>query len=364
MTRIVVIGAGVIGLTTAYELLKKDPSNEVTIVSQNFPTDFEFKKNYTSPFAGANWESFATDDDKFVQEIDAIGYKKFYELIKTKPEAGVTARKNVNYITKEKFEKDGFVKHLPWFAFGKFSIECGFRELKSNEFDNNKFAYGFEFDGLVISTSYYLSFLINECWRLSNEIEGPNARFAIRRNSIKKLSDAFTLHASGKKSDIVINCTGLLAREIEDIEIEEREKIYPVRGVVYVAKNSTGLNKITVVEIDKEDEALYIMPRREGELIIGGCFQKGIESKFVDSELRERILNRCHEYLPDYNWENLEIVREQVGFRPFRVGGYRIERCGKIIHCYGLGGAGYQSSWGCVAKVVNLVSEIDNSSKL
>ncbi|KAG0672819.1 hypothetical protein C6P42_003108 [Pichia californica] len=364
MTRIVIVGSGVLGITNAYNLLKENPLNEVTIVSQNFPTDFEFKKVYTSPIAGANWESFATSDDKFVQEIDTVGYRKYQEFIKNRPEAGVTARKNTNLITKEAFAKAGNVKEIPWFGKGKFGIECGFRELNKSEFDNEKFAYGFTFNGLVIRTSYYMTFLINECWRLSGASEGPNARFSIRRNSIKKLSQAFELHSSGKRADIVINCTGLLARELEDLEPEEKKKIYPVRGVVFVAKNNTGLKDITVVELDLDDEALYIMPRREGELIIGGCFQKGVETKYVDDALRTRILGRCAHYLPQYKWDDLEIVREQVGFRPYREGGYRIERKGHIVHCYGVGGAGFQSSWGCVEKVANLVAEVENSCKL
>lgn len=363
MSKIVVVGAGVLGITNALEALRKDPRNQVTLVAQNFPTDFEFKKIYTSPIAGANWESFATLEDKFVQEIDAVGYDKFYEFINSRPEAGVTARKNLCLVTKERFEKDGFKKNLPWFGFGDFAKKCEFRELKESEFDTNKFVYGYEFDGMVIRTGYYMTFLINECWKLSNANEGPKARFSIRRYSIKKLAEAFELHSSGYRADIVINCTGLLARELEDLEIEERKKLYPVRGVVFVARNNTGLKKVTVVEIDKEDEALYIMPRREGELIIGGCFQKGVESKFVDEALKNRILGRCKKYLPEYNWDNLEIVRQQVGFRPFREGGYRIERKSKIIHCYGVGGAGFQSSWGCAEKVMKLITEIENTSK-
>jgi D-amino-acid oxidase len=364
MTNFVVVGAGILGITNAYELLRENPNNKVTIVAQHFPTDFEFKNIYTSPIAGANWESFASIDDKFVQEIDAIGYKKFYELIKDRPESGVTARKNVVYITHERFNKDGKIKNIPWFGIGENAKKYGFRELNKNEFNKDKFVYGYEFDGMVIRTSYYMTFLINECWRLSGDAEGPNARFSLLRGTVKTLKEAFKLHSSGEKADFVINCTGLLSRDLLDISIEERKKMYPVRGVVYVAKNTTGLKKVTVVEIGKEDEALYVMPRREGELIIGGCFQIDNESKFVDEALKDRILGRCMKYLPEFNWENLEIIRQQVGFRPFRKGGYRIERDGKIVHCYGVGGAGFQSSWGCAEKVGKLISNFENRSKL
>lgn len=362
MTNIVIVGAGVLGLTNALNLLQKDRNNKVTVVAQHFPTDFEFKNIYTSPIAGANWSSFAKPDDYFVQEIDKIGYRKFYDFIKNRPEAGVTQRLDVSYVTKEHHLKNGSVKQIPWFGHGEFAKECGFRELRSEEFDTTKFSYGYEFNGMVIRTSYYMTFLINECWRLSGAAEGPNSRFSIKRGTVRALKDAFKLHSSGVEADLVINCTGLNVRQLEDIEASEKEKMYPVRGVVFVAKNTTGLKNVTAVECGKDDEMLYLMPRREGELIIGGCFQEGNESKYVEDDLRERILGRCKQYLPEFKWDDLEIVRQQVGFRPFRRGGYRIERAGKIIHCYGVGGAGYQSSWGCAERVEQLIYK--NRSKL
>ncbi|TID18621.1 hypothetical protein CANINC_003871 [Pichia inconspicua] len=362
MSNIVVVGAGILGLTNALNLLKLDESNKVTVVAQHFPTDFEFKNIYTSPIAGANWCSFAKKDDLVVQEIDKIGYRKFYKFIKEQPEAGVTQRIDVAYVTHEKFKKDGYVKELPWFGFGEFAKEIGFRELKEDEFDNKKFAYGYEFNGMVIRTSYYMTFLINECWKLSGAAEGPNARFSIKRGTVNALKEAFQLHSSGNEADFVINCTGLNVRQLEDIENYEKRKMFPIRGVVYVAKNTTGISKITSVEAGLDDEMLYIMPRREGELIIGGCFQIGNESRNVEVELRDRILGRCIKFLPQFKWDGLEIIREQVGFRPARKGGFRIERTGKIIHCYGVGGSGFQSSWGCADKVAQLLYQ--NVSKL
>lgn len=363
MSKFVVIGAGVIGITNAYEILKQNPQNQVTIISQHFPTDFELKNNYTSPVAGANWSSFAGPNDTFIHEIDKIGYRKFYELLQSRPESGVTARKDVKFVTNEKFIEDGNIKVLPWYSNGEFAKECGFRILDDHEFDKTKFAYGYEYDGFVIRTTYYLTFLLNKCWKLSGVAEGPNARFSIKRSAVKSIKEAFELHSSGYSADFVINCTGLLARELEDIELEERKRIFPVRGVVYVVKNNVGIDKITAVRGIEKGESLYLMPRREGELVIGGCFQIGVEDKTVTDDLKQRIFGRCKKYLPEYNWNDIEIIREQVGFRPFRKDGYRIERVGKIIHCYGMGGAGFQSSWGCAKKVSDLITIYQNRSK-
>lgn len=367
MTNIVVLGAGVTGLTVAHELLQ-NPNNKVTIVSKNFPTDFKIDKCYTSPIAGANWQSFASNDDKFVQNIDTVGYKKFKKLIKNNPECGVTNRKNRNYITKLKFDKEmKGEKEFPWFSDNS-KLDCNFRELDQNELIDGM-AYGFEYDGFVIRTSYYLTFLINQMWKISgyeknnffNGIPGvkSNSRLSLRRKSVSSLAEAKNYHHLGK-ADLVINCAGLAARELADLEESEKLKLKPIRGVVFVAENNVGLDRITIVETgddEPEHEELYIMPRREGELIIGGCFQVGNESQDVDSALKDRILGRCKKYLTQYNWDQIKIVREQVGFRPYREGGYRIQRIGNIIHCYGMAGAGFQSSWGCAQQVLKLTNE-------
>ncbi|KAG0684139.1 hypothetical protein C6P40_003117 [Pichia californica] len=365
MTKIVVVGAGIIGLTVAHELLK-DESNQVTIIAQQFPTDFEFATPYTSPIAGANWCSFAELNDKFTQEIDKNSYLKFQELIKNVPQANVTARKDITYIPINKFKTiyKG-VKVLPWFAYGDMKKIIGFRELNPSEYDTSLFAYAYEYNGMVIRTGYYMTYLINEMWKMSGDVETSTSRFSMRRATIKSLSEAYTYHQHGR-AEIVINCTGLLAKNLLDIESEEKEKLYPVRGVVFVAENTTGMKTLSVVDIyDPEypEEKLYFMPRREGELIMGGVFQVNNDTKDIDPTFIHRLLSRCKKYLSQHNWENIKIIRTQFGYRPFRKGGYRIERKGNIVHVYGFGAGGFQSSWGAAAKSVELVKEYQNKSK-
>jgi glycine/D-amino acid oxidase-like deaminating enzyme len=52
---VVVIGAGVIGLTIAH-ILSRDPSKEwkVTIIARDMPEDLD-SQGWSSPWAGANW---------------------------------------------------------------------------------------------------------------------------------------------------------------------------------------------------------------------------------------------------------------------------------------------------------------------
>lgn len=60
--------------------------------------------------------------------------------------------------------------------------------------------------------------------------------------------------------------------------------------------------------------------------------------------------------------EHLSIIRHGVGLRPFRKSGTRIARekiLGlPVVHNYGHGGFGYQSSYGCANVVRRLVEEV------
>ncbi|KAJ3123691.1 hypothetical protein HK101_006302 [Irineochytrium annulatum] len=78
------------------------------------------------------------------------------------------------------------------------------------------------------------------------------------------------------------------------------------------------------------------------------------------------ILERCIAICPELvvNGKLPEIVEHSVGLRPSREGGVRLDaqyektKSGRevlLIHNYGHGGFGYQSSWGCAANVVEII---------
>lgn len=59
--------------------------------------------------------------------------------------------------------------------------------------------------------------------------------------------------------------------------------------------------------------------------------------------------------------EALDVIRHGVGLRPLRIDGVRLERERLqdlwIVHNYGHGGFGYQSSYGCAQAAARLVEE-------
>lgn len=73
-----VLGAGVIGLTTALVLRENYPTSNITVVAKHFPGDRSIE--YTSPWAGANWCSFAHDNGP-LEKYDEVTFRKFEELL-------------------------------------------------------------------------------------------------------------------------------------------------------------------------------------------------------------------------------------------------------------------------------------------
>lgn len=67
---------------------------------------------------------------------------------------------------------------------------------------------------------------------------------------------------------------------------------------------------------------------------------------------------------PGQGVEGLKIIRHGVGLRPMRQDGPRIEvddRSTGVIHCYGHGSYGYQTSWASAEMVVKLISESERA---
>ena len=75
----------------------------------------------------------------------------------------------------------------------------------------------------------------------------------------------------------------------------------------------------------------------------------------------KRAVKLCPSLTDGKDIEHLDVVRHNVGLRPLREGGARLEkeRIDGIwtVHNYGHGGYGYQSSYGCAKEVVGLVEE-------
>lgn len=163
----------------------------------------------------------------------------------------------------------------------------------------------------------------------------------------------------------VINCGGLSARHF--LPSLEAEKLFPIKGQTVVVKGQ-AIDAYTYVSIPgvSDDEMLYVIPRSGDTTLLGGCKQVGNWDEKVDEGLNERIMSRVKgerlaEELLTGEDGGFEVMRQQVGFRPGRKGGPRVEvereKIGGVwvVHSYGHGSGGFQASIGCAERVVELV---------
>jgi D-amino-acid oxidase len=212
------------------------------------------------------------------------------------------------------------------------------------------------FTSVCINTAIYLPWLVSQC-RKNGVI--------FKRAVFKHISEASLpgVHPSNKV-DLIVNCTGLMASKLGGVE---DKSVVPARGQIVVVRNET--NKMIDVSgtDDGDDEACYIMTRAAGGgTILGGSYQKGNWDSQIDPNLAVRIMKRAVQMCPELTGgkgiAHLDIIRHGVGLRPVRENGTRIEKelIGStwVVHNYGAGGAGYQSSYGCAQAAVALIGEV------
>jgi D-amino-acid oxidase len=150
--------------------------------------------------------------------------------------------------------------------------------------------------------------------------------------------------------DVVVNCTGLGARDLFG-----DTTVYPVRGqVVRVA--DPGLT-MSVRDEHHPGGRAYVHPRGD-DCILGGTLDEGEWDTTVNPATAEAIIERCCDLVPALR--RAEVLGHAVGLRPGRPT-VRLDedaplRSGaRLIHNYGHGGAGVTLGWGCAREVSALL---------
>ncbi|HYT09089.1 MAG TPA: FAD-dependent oxidoreductase [Mycobacteriales bacterium] len=307
--RIVVVGAGVIGLTCAHRLVRV--GHEVEVWTRDAVHDT------TSAVAAALWYPYRALPERAVTDWAAVTYDMF-SILSVRPETGVTLRRG-----RELFRTG---RPDPWWApavprLGRVAPA----DLPPG------YADGYEFAAPVAHMPRYLDWLVDEL---------AAAGVWFRRRMLTDLDIA------RRAADLVVNAAGLGAREL----VGDRD-LTAVRGqVVRVA--DPGLTRWTVDE-QHPDGMVYVVPRGT-DVVCGGTADEDAEDREPDPKTAEAILERCRELVPELT--GAPVLGHAVGIRPVRTG-VRVERGDDVVHCYGHGGSGVTLSWGCADEVVRLVTE-------
>jgi hypothetical protein len=120
----------------------------------------------------------------------------------------------------------------------------------------------------------------------------------------------------------------------------------------------------TVTRQNADGSWTFSVPRGfDGGTVIGGTKEVGDWGTAPSREVRERLLSRFVATYPGIlkdGKKGLTVLGDIVGRRPTREGGPRVEGegvpgTGFVMHAYGMGGRGYELSWGVAEEVVKWV---------
>lgn len=246
-----VLGAGVIGLSTALTLRETYPTAHITIVAKHFPGDRSIE--YTSPWAGANWCSMATDDGP-LEGYDRVTFERFGRMV----EEGVgevvgLGRMGLRAVFDAGLEEVGVLSQ----GTGKIWYEelvGGMRYLEKKELPEGA-VFGLDFKSTFrINTQVYLNWFealpfsvfhsTNMVVRLQQQVIEKGIK-TVRRHypSIKALLNDFP------STTALLNCSALGSLHLEDVK---DTNMYPSRG-----------QTILVAEPKKPIERMYLRtPKR------------------------------------------------------------------------------------------------------
>jgi D-amino-acid oxidase len=143
-------------------------------------------------------------------------------------------------------------------------------------------------------------------------------------------------------SPVLVNCSGAGARHLVP-----DPAVRPFRGQVAIVRNP-GITEFFVGVAGPDAELTYVLPHAN-QVVLGGTEQGDEWSLAPDAATAQQIVTACARVIPLL--AGAEIVEHRVGLRPFRPS-VRLERetgpdGTTIVHNYGHGGSGVTLSWGC-----------------
>ena len=251
-----VVGCGVVGLATARTLQRR--GFDVTIYARDLPPET------TSNIAGASWFPSSVIDagrrtaawDAQFERAARIAHRQYQLLIGD--EYGVHWREQ--YALSDADADGGGAS---WDYDMLKDLFPAQRALKPSE---NPFPakHVYVDTMMFIEPSVYLNALLRD--------------FYIAGGRIRRVAFAEPRQLGGLSESIIVNCTGLGARELfGDRELE------PVKGQL------TALLPQPEVDYAMVTGGLYMFPRRDG-IMLGGTFEHGVETLEVNREAEQRII--------------------------------------------------------------------------
>lgn len=356
--RIIIVGSGILGLSIALELQqrfqhrspKSHPS--ITIISAELPSqpsewiDDPQRRpspDYASMWAGAHYRPIpgASPQLRLEGQWAMDTFRRMRRIARDTPEAGVRLMPGIEYLEDPPEE---YCRLRTGDCYAGEDDE--FRVLDRAELPEGV-TWGCRYNTYSLNAPHYSR------WLLDQFLAGGGR---ILHRKLARLEEAFTLSEDGSLS-LVINCTGR--------NFDQDDKMRIIRGQTLLVRNKFDK---TITRQNRDGSWIFLIPRPFAGTIIGGTKEPGDMEMKPRIETRRKLLEDCVRAFPEFvaRLEDFEVVLDNVGRRPWRDGGVRLEkeRIGEgktVIHAYGAGGRGYELSWGIAQEVADLVLASERS---
>jgi len=338
---IIVIGAGVIGLSCATLLQSRYPKATITIIAAELPNTTTPSADYASVWAGAHYRPIPQSTPQLRDEAQ-LAFRTaevMKKIARDSPEAGVAVMQGIEYL--ERPTEDVLSLRTGDVYAGRGDR---FRILQKSELSQGV-QWGCDYQTYAINVQIYCE------WLLSRFI-ARGGRVLQRR--LSNPTEAFDFGPANHGGNVrtVVNCSGR--------NFDQDSKMNIIRGQTVLVKQQYHE---TITRQNRDGSWTFLIPRpRGGGTIIGGTKEIGDRHEEPRPETRAMLLKHCAEAFPHFvdSVEKFEVVKDNVGRRPWREGGIRvdiesIDQNRRIVHGYGAGGRGYELSWGVAERVVELI---------
>lgn len=311
-SRVIVVGAGVIGLSSAIRL--QEAGFEVEIWAA------ELTPGTTSDKAAAFWYPFHVLP---IDQAAVWGEASFKTLSAIAGEPGTGVEMEPTTIVFEDETEDP-----PWAGYIP-----DFHRPDPDELPDG-YVTAYRFTTPVAEMPVYMAYLMDRFQQ--------NGGTVVQRMLI-------SLEEALAECPLVVNCTGLGSRSLVG-----DDRLFPIRGqLVRIARPDA--DPYVLLGEGPKTGLVYVVYRPD-DVILGGTAEDGNWSLVPDPAETEGIIERAIRVAPEV--AGAEVLGEIVGLRPGR-DAVRLEAeqwdGGTVVHCYGHGGGGVSLSWGCADDVVALV---------